>query len=235
VMRWAALVVAAGEGRRFGGFKQLVEIAGRPMLAWSLAAFAALPALSTVVVVTAPEAVDDVDRVARPILGERMLAVVEGGATRQQSVRNGLHALAGRCDAVAIHDGARPCVRVEDIEAGMREVAPGHAALLASRIVDTLKVTEADSLLVRTTLPRENVWGAQTPQFATYDDLLVAHDRAAISGVSTTDDIGLLEAIGVRCTIVPSSAENMKVTERNDREIAAAILAARALRTGPGR
>lgn len=235
MMRWGALVVAAGEGRRFGGFKQLVEIAGRPMLAWSLDAVAAIAAFSVVTVVTAREAFEDVERVARPMLGERLQPIVEGGATRQASVRNGLRALAGRCDALAIHDGARPCVRVEEIEAGMREVLPGRAALLASRIVDTLKETEAGSLLVRATLPRENLWGAQTPQFATYADLLAAHDRAVVSGVEATDDIALLEAIGVRCTIIPSTAENLKVTEQSDRDLAAAILRARVQRIGEAR
>ncbi|NNM98477.1 MAG: 2-C-methyl-D-erythritol 4-phosphate cytidylyltransferase [Candidatus Eremiobacteraeota bacterium] len=235
MMRWAGLVVAAGEGRRFGGFKQLVEIAGRPMLAWSLEALASVAAFSIVAVVTAREAFEDVERVARPILGERLQPIVGGGSTRQESVRNGLRALAGRCDALAIHDGARPCVRVEEIEAGMREVAPGRAALLASRVVDTLKETEAGSLLVRATVARENLWGAQTPQFATYADLLAAHERAVVEGISATDDIGLLEAIGVRCTIVPSTAENLKVTQQSDRELAAAIFRARALRIGGAR
>ena len=227
MMRWAGLVVAAGEGRRFGGFKQLVEIAGRPMLAWSLDALAAITTFDLFAVVTAPEAFDDVECVARPILGERLLPLIAGGATRQESVRNGLSALSGRCEAVAIHDGARPCVQSAEIVAGMRETAPGQAALLAARVVDTLKKTEAGSMVVRATLPRENVWAAQTPQFATYADLVAAHDRAARSGVLATDDIGLLEAIEVRCTIVPSSAENLKVTQQSDRELAAAILSAR--------
>ena len=232
MMRWGALVVAAGEGRRFGGFKQLVEIAGRPMLAWSLEAIAAVPAFSVVAVVTAPAAYDDVERVARPILGERLAPLVEGGATRQESVRNGLRAVAERCDALAIHDGARPCVRADEIEAGMREVAPGRAALLATRIVDTLKRTDENSMLVRETVAREHLWGAQTPQFATVADLLAAHERAAAARIAATDDIALLETIGVRCTIVPSSPENLKVTQQSDRELAAAILRARTARLG---
>ena len=229
-MRWAGLVVAAGEGRRFGGFKQLVEIAGRPMLAWSLDALAAVAAFEVFVVVTAPEAFDEVERVARPILGERFLPLVAGGATRQKSVWNGLQHLAGRCDAVAIHDGARPCVTSEDIRDGMREIAPGRAALLAARVVDTLKKTEDGSTVVQATLPRENVWAAQTPQFATYTDLLAAHERAARTGIEATDDIALLEALGVRCSVVPSTARNLKVTQPCDRDLAAAILSARARR-----
>ena len=226
-MRWAALVVAAGEGRRFGGFKQLIEIAGRPMLAWSLDALAAIAAFELVAIVTAPEVFEDVERVARPILGERLLPLVAGGATRQESVRNGLRSLGGRCEAVAIHDGARPCVRTEDILAGMREIAPGRAALLAARIVDTLKQTEEGSTVVRATLPRENMWAAQTPQFATYVDLAAAHERALQAGIAVTDDIALLEASGLLCAVVPSTAENLKVTQQSDRDLAAAILAAR--------
>ncbi len=231
-MRWAGLVVAAGEGRRFGGFKQLVEIAGRPMLAWSLDALAAVSAFEVFAVVTAPEAFEEVERVARPILGERFLPLVAGGSTRQRSVWNGLQRLAGRCDAVAIHDGARPCVTSEDIGDGMREIAQGRAALLAARVVDTLKKTEEGSRVIQATLPRENVWAAQTPQFAAYADLVAAHELAARTGIDATDDIALLEALGVRCTIVPSTAENLKVTQPCDRDLAAAILSARARRAG---
>ncbi|MGC8484719.1 MAG: 2-C-methyl-D-erythritol 4-phosphate cytidylyltransferase [Candidatus Baltobacteraceae bacterium] len=230
-MHWAGLVVAAGEGRRFGGFKQLVEIAGRPMLAWSLDALAAVTAFEVFAVVTAPEAFEEVERVARPILGERLLPLVAGGATRQISVWNGLQRLAGRCDAVAIHDGARPCVTSEDIRNGMREIAPGRAALLAARVVDTLKKTEDGSTVIQATLPRENVWAAQTPQFATYADLVAAHELAVHTGTEATDDIALLEALGVRCAIVPSTAENLKVTQQSDRDLAAAILCARMRRT----
>ena len=231
-MRWAGLVVAAGEGRRFGGFKQLVEIAGRPMLAWSLDALAAVSAFEVFAVVTAPEAFEEVERVARPILGERFLPLVAGGSTRQRSVWNGLQRLAGRCEAVAIHDGARPCVTSEDIGDGMREIAQGRAALLAARVVDTLKKTEEGSRVIQATLPRENVWAAQTPQFAAYADLVAAHELAARTGIDATDDIALLEALGVRCTIVPSTAENLKVTQPCDRDLAAAILSARARRAG---
>ena len=144
------------------------------------------------------------------------MRVVIGGPTRQASVRCGIDALPPLSEAVLIHDGARPLVRAEDVRAGMREVRSGRAAVLAAPVVDTIKVVDPKTMLVRRTLNRSELWAAQTPQFAMRDELLRAHDAAAASGVEATDDVGLLEAIGVEVVVVPASAENFKVTHPGD-------------------
>ncbi len=215
-MNWGAVIVAAGRGTRFGRPKQLVEIGGRPMLAWSLQTFAAMPEIASIVVVTEPDWIEDVRALAARLAPDRSVRVVPGGATRQTSVRNGLDALPPECEAVLIHDGARPLVRADDVRTGMREVRRGRAAVLAAPVVDTIKVVDPQSGLVQRTLDRSELWAAQTPQFAMRDELLRAHDAAAADGLQATDDVALLEALGIDVAVVPATGENFKVTHPGD-------------------
>jgi 2-C-methyl-D-erythritol 4-phosphate cytidylyltransferase len=215
-MRWGAIVVAAGRGTRFGRPKQLVELAGRPMLAWSLQTFAAMPEIEEIVVVTEGAWIDAVRDLAASVAAPRLAAVVPGGETRQRSVRCGLDALSSACDAVLVHDGARPLVRADDVRAGMRAVRAGRAAVLAAPVIDTIKCVDPQTMLVRSTLDRSVLWAAQTPQFAMREALVRAHDAAERSAREATDDVALLEAIDVEVEIVPASAENFKVTLPDD-------------------
>lgn len=214
-MTWGAVIVAAGRGTRFGRPKQLVEIGGRPMLAWSLQTFAAMPEIASIVVVTEPDWIVDVRALGARLAPERDIRVVPGGATRQASVRCGLDALP-ECDAVLIHDGARPLVRADDVRAGMREVRSGRAAVLAAPVVDTIKVVDPQTRLVQRTLERSELWAAQTPQFAMRDELLRAHDAATAGGLQATDDVALLEALGIDVAVVSATGENFKVTHPGD-------------------
>ncbi|HTV91387.1 MAG TPA: 2-C-methyl-D-erythritol 4-phosphate cytidylyltransferase [Verrucomicrobiae bacterium] len=225
-MNWGAVIVAAGRGTRFGRPKQLIEIAGRPMLAWSIATFVAMPEIEPIVVVTEGEWLDDVREAIGAIAAARTIAVVPGGATRQASARCGLRALPGSCDAVLVHDGARPLVQAQDVREGMRAVRPGRAALLAAPVVDTIKVVDPRTMRVNRTLDRATLWAAQTPQFAMREEFLRAHDAAAASSLEATDDVALLEAIGIEVVVVPASAENFKVTHLSDAAHAELLLGA---------
>lgn len=214
MMRFCAVVVAAGRGTRFGRPKQLVDIAGQPMLAWSLRTFAGMPEVDGIVVVTEQEWISEVREVAARAAGEKLHAVVPGGETRQASTYAGL--LAARPSAGAfVHDGARPLVTAQDVLRGMEPVRPGHAGLLALPVVDTIKIVDGAGV-VRETLDRSRLWAAQTPQFATFDDLLRAHEEGRAQGVDATDDAMLLEKIGVQVHVVPGSPENFKVTLAED-------------------
>ena len=176
-MIWGAVVVAAGRGTRFGRPKQLVELAGKPMVAWCIDAFAAMPEISELVVVTEPEMVERLEAIVHPRVRDAAVRVVRGGADRQASVRLGLEALSDEVTAVLVHDGARPLVRTPDVRAGMRLVRPGTASLLATPVVDTIKVADPAGRVTRT-LDRATLWAAQTPQFATAKDLRRAHADA---------------------------------------------------------
>lgn len=153
--------------------------------------------------------------------------VVAGGPTRQASVYEGLQAVSPECDAVFVHDGARPLVRASDVRAGMREVREGRAAILAAPVVDTLKVVAPQTRRVTATLDRRTLWAAQTPQLARTAEMRRAHEEALRDGIRATDDASLLERIGIDVVVVPAAGENFKVTLPEDMARAQAILSLR--------
>jgi 2-C-methyl-D-erythritol 4-phosphate cytidylyltransferase len=230
-LRWGAVIVAAGRGARLGRPKQLLDLAGLPMVGWSIQTFAAIDEIADLVIATEPELIETMGELVGRLAPRYSPRVVRGGPTRQESVREGLQALPAECDAVLVHDGARPLVCAGDVRAGMREVGEGRAALLAAPLVDTIKVVTPGSMRVTGTLDRATLWAAQTPQFAMAADLRRAHERASVDGINATDDAMLLERIGVEVVAVPASAENFKVTLPQDVARAATILRERSLTT----
>jgi 2-C-methyl-D-erythritol 4-phosphate cytidylyltransferase len=223
-LNFAALVVAAGRGTRFGRPKQLVDIAGKPMLWWSLRTFAQMQEVAQIVVVTETEWLEEVRAVAADAAGNKLGDVAGGGATRRCSTYNGLQALVRQAhrrpddaalEGVFVHDGARPLVTAEDVRHGMQPVRPGHGALLAIPVVDTIKAVGEDHL-VQKTLDRKLLWAAQTPQFAMFADMLAAHEAGARDALDATDDAMLLELAGVSVHVVRGSPENFKVTLSED-------------------
>ncbi|MGA2392863.1 MAG: 2-C-methyl-D-erythritol 4-phosphate cytidylyltransferase [Candidatus Lustribacter sp.] len=222
-MIWGAVIVAAGRGSRFGRPKQLVELGGKPMLAWSIEVFASMPEISDIAIVTEREFIEDVQDVAIGLVRSASLVVVAGGADRQASAANGIAALPDHCAGILIHDGARPFVRPVDVRAGMRAVRPGVAALLATPVVDTIKVVGEGNKVLRT-LDRATLWAAQTPQFATARDMRGAHAEAVRHDwPRATDDATLLERYGNDVVVVESPVENVKVTHPADLPRAEAI------------
>lgn len=224
-MKWAAVVVAAGRGTRLGAPKQFLELGGTPMVGWSVAKFASLPEIAEIVVATEADSLEPMRSLCERLAGERAWRVVQGGATRQQSVYQGLSAVSDKCDAVLVHDGARPLVALEDVRSGMREVRVGRAALLATPVVDTVKMVDPESLEVAETLDRSRLWAAQTPQFALTAELRAAHEEARRERIEVTDDAALLERAGIAVVVVRSTSENFKVTLPADVERARALLA----------
>ena len=226
--QFCAIVVAAGRGTRFGQPKQLVEVAGRPLVAWSFSTFDAIAEIADLVVATEPEYIEAMTQLARTFAPRLTTRVVAGGASRRESTQNALDAVPLRCDGTFVHDGARPLVTIADIRSGMAAVASGVGAVLAAPVIDTIKVVPPGSHAVTKTLDRAELWAAQTPQFATTDDLRRAHALGASDGREATDDAVLLERAGCRVVVIPATSENFKVTLRGDRELAAAILRERA-------
>ncbi len=228
-MRWAAVIVAAGRGTRLRGPKQFLELAGVPMVGWSIQTFASMPEIAQLVVATEPESFEPMRALFAQLAPERRPRIVRGGSTRQQSVYQGLEAVSPECECVLVHDGARPLVSADDVRVGMHEVRAGRAALLATPVVDTIKSVDPQSLRVSATLDRGTLWAAQTPQFALTADLRNAHERAQREKIHGTDDAALLEGIGLKVVVVPSTSENFKVTFPADVARAQAILQERAL------
>ena len=221
VLNCTALIVAAGRGNRFGGPlpKQYALLAGQPVLRRTIAAFLASPVITRLLVVIGPE--DDAHYQAATE-GMDLPAPVQGGASRQQSVLNGLEALAATApDVVAIHDAARPFVRRADIEACLAAVsAEGiDGAILGIPLADTLKRVGNDHTISET-VPRRDLWRAQTPQVFRFAPLLAAHRAAASLGAdeatALTDDAAVAERAGLKVVMVPASADNRKITTADD-------------------
>lgn len=198
------------------------------MVAWSIDTFAGMAEVSELVVVTEPDLVERIEALVHPRVRQTAVRVVVGGPERQDSVRRGLETLSQQVSGVFVHDGARPLVQTEDVRAGMRPVRPGVASLLATPVIDTIKVADPDGKVTRT-LDRATLWAAQTPQFATARDLRRAHaDAARHGGPPATDDAALLERAGLDVVVVEGSANNFKVTLPGDLQRAEALLHERA-------
>lgn len=220
-MEIVGLVAAAGRGHRAGGAipKQYADLGGRAVLYHAASALARHPRIAAVRVVIHPDDRALYDRATR---GLDLLDPVPGGATRQDSVRLGLESLEPLAPArVLIHDGARPFLDAAvttRICAALDEVP---AALAAVPLTDTLKRAEDDR--VAATLPRENLWRAQTPQGFHFAALLAAH--GALAGADRTDDAALAEQAGLPVRLVAGDPRNVKITTAEDLALARRMLA----------
>jgi 2-C-methyl-D-erythritol 4-phosphate cytidylyltransferase len=225
------LIVAAGSGERLGAArpKALVELAGRPMLDWSLQALAASPEIEQVVVAL------PVGAGLPEVSGGRVIGV-EGGATRSESVRCALE-VAQEGDPVLVHDAARPLLTpaiVAHVLAVLAADVDADAAIAAAPVTDTIKRV-ADHGGVLETLDRSSLWAVQTPQVFRREALERALAQPAAVLGEATDDAWLIERAGGRVVVASVSAENLKVTTPLDLEIAGELLArrARGARTDP--
>lgn len=216
-----ALIVAAGRGSRFGGPlpKQYALLGGRPVLWHTLTVFRAAPGIARILVVIAP---GDERHYQTSTHGFDLPPPVLGGASRQLSVLNGLEALAGEPpDLVAIHDAARPFVRPADIAACLEAAAaPGiDGAIVGMALADTLKRVAAGNVISET-IPRRQLWRAQTPQIFRFGPLLQAHRAAAALGAAEatalTDDAAVAERAGLKVVMVAGSGDNPKITTAED-------------------
>ena len=222
--RCVGLIPAAGQGARLGGKgrKQYLELAGRPMLAHAAAALLAHPAVDLAFVVLAP---DDEQWATHDwsAFGDRLAPLWCGGATRRDSVLNGLIAMANVVDPedwVLVHDAARPCLAREDVGRLIEAVRDDDVGgILAIPLADTLKRADGAERIVATE-PREALWLAQTPQMFRLGTLL-----RAIGGTgNVTDEASAVEALGLRPRLVPGSLRNLKVTFPGDAVIAEQLL-----------
>lgn len=231
-MAASALVPAAGRGERFGKpvNKVLWEVAGKPVLAHTLAVFESCEAVGEVIVVTAESDVEAVERIAGRFGFSKVKAVVPGGAQRQDSVSRGLDRVTG--DIVAIHDAARPLVTCEIIERSIAEAARSGACIAAVPVIDTIK--SARDGVVDATVDRSNLHAVQTPQTFRTDLIRAAYERAYADGVYATDDAALVERVGTKVSIVPGSYDNIKMTTPEDLDLISMKLGGGETRTGFG-
>ena len=215
----AVIIVAAGEGRRFGGPKHLARLGGRPILERCVEAFETHEAVSSVVLVVAD--VRSGEETARGFA--KVVRVVAGGARRQDSVRNGFAAARGSGrDIVLIHDGARPLAGRALIERVIEEASRSGAAIPVLPLEDTVKEVREGGILG--TRDRSVLYRAQTPQGFFYEVLEEAFAAADRDGFVGTDEASLVERTGRRVSAVAGDPANIKITTPLDLKIAEALL-----------
>lgn len=227
-----ALIVAAGAGTRLGGEvpKQYLPLGGRAVLRHSVETFLRHRAISGVRAVISPEHRALYDNA---VAGLSILPPVAGGASRQDSVRNGLESLAElQPNRVLIHDAARPFLTAEIVDRTLAALDDAPGAVVAVPVTDTLKRGHDDR--VAGTVDRSALWRAQTPQAFRYADILAAHRQA--KGAAMTDDAAVAEAAGLPVKLVMGADDNFKITTADDLRRAERLVgaAAQEFRTGAG-
>ena len=224
-----AIVAAAGQGRRMDAErpKQYLQLAGATVLEHALRPLLSHPRISGIVVVLAP---GDKFWPQLPIATAPRLQTTVGGDARQHSVLNGLNALEGKAaaeDWILVHDGARPCLDTQALEALMVAVQDDRVGgLLGVPLADTLKRADTAGLHCESTLERKGLWCAQTPQMFRYDLLRFALSQALTQGSGVTDEAQAVEALGHRPRLVRGSPHNIKITHPADLVLAEALLRA---------
>ena len=217
-----AVIAAAGSSSRMGGRDKLAEpLAGIPVILRTLAAVEAVPEIREIVVVTREDRVEEYRR----LLGQcsRLRAVVPGGSTRQESVRNGVRALSPDCTLAAIHDGARPLVTPEVFARCIEAARSCGAATAAVPVKDTIKLAD-EAGRVLDTPDRSRLWAVQTPQIFDRARYLRAAEEAERRGLSCTADCQLFEAMGWEVQLVMGDYRNLKLTTPEDFLAAGAYL-----------
>lgn len=220
--RVSVAIPAAGSGSRMGGVrKQYLELAGQPVLLRALRPFLARPDVVGVAVAL-PE--DDCGEPPDWLSGlDPRVRLVPGGETRRDSVWAALQALPEVAGVVVVHDGARPLVDPEVIEACVGAARTGVGAVAGNLAVDTLKRVDEDGQVIDTP-DRSELWHAQTPQAFPRALLLDAYARALEEGWPATDDAAVVERAGGTVVMVPSPASNLKVTRMEDLALAELLL-----------
>lgn len=210
----AAIITAAGEGRRFGSPKQFALLGGRPVIDWAIEAFALHPQINELIVVLPDESQAEVIKSK----WAKVRAVVKGGPHRQDSVARGLAAVSADREIILIHDGVRPLVTPELITRIIEATLKEGAAVPVLPLEDTIKEVESDWVVQ--TINREKLFRVQTPQGFRRDLLEAAFFQAQKDNFYGSDEASLVERIGGRIKIVKGDKFNIKITSPEDLKIA---------------
>jgi 2-C-methyl-D-erythritol 4-phosphate cytidylyltransferase len=232
----AVILPAAGRSTRFGDPRQKkihAELEGRAVWLRALDPFLTHGEVEQIVVAISPEDRDLFDRRYHDKVAFLNIDVVEGGAERVDTVARALERVRPACQFVAIHDAARPCLTQEMLDAVFAAAREHGAALLAVPVGDTLKRATPEQFTTET-VPRRDLFLAQTPQVFRRDWLDEAYAQRSKLAAGITDDTQLVEALGHRCAIVAGSPLNLKITTQEDLRLAGAIVRLQSRALGEG-
>ncbi|TVR71325.1 MAG: 2-C-methyl-D-erythritol 4-phosphate cytidylyltransferase [Sphaerobacteraceae bacterium] len=224
-MTCGAVIPAAGRARRFGNAdKTVIEIAGKPLLTWTIEALIAADALSEIVIVDNEDNQQAIAEIIAGIDAPIPVSATRGGAARMDSVRAGVDALTPECALVLIHDAARPLVTPELVRSSIAAADLLGAVISATPVTDTIKCVDGD--LVSETVDRNLLVSVQTPQVFRREWLLNAYQQWP-SDREATDEASILESAGYDVRTIPGAPENLKVTTAIDAIVAEALLSNR--------
>ena len=219
--RCGAVIVAAGSASRMGGIdKVMAPLGGEPMIVKTVRAFQECDAIREIVVVTREDLIRPITSLLSGM--DKVIAVVAGGASRQESVHLGLNTLSSKVELAAIHDGARPLVSYEVIDRTVRAANTYGAAAPGIPVKDTIKRVQGG--VVPETPDRERLRAVQTPQVFDFDLLRGALKKAREEVAQVTDDCSAVERMGFSVKIVEGDERNIKVTTPTDLKIAEMLL-----------
>lgn len=211
-----AIIPAGGTSSRFGKSNKLLEKIGeKEVIKYTVEAFEKSN-VDEIIICANISIIEDLQRILSDC---KKVRIIEGGASRQESVFNGIKAC--ECDYVLIHDAARPMITTDLINTAIDEVVFKNALTVATKTIDTIKEV-VDGKIVKT-IDRSKLYNTQTPQAFRYDLIREAHEK--LSGQNFTDDAGMLEALGQMVYILNGSYKNIKITTQNDIDIAKIYLA----------
>ncbi|MDD2600652.1 MAG: 2-C-methyl-D-erythritol 4-phosphate cytidylyltransferase [Kiritimatiellae bacterium] len=221
----SAIIVAAGRSQRMGTNtdKAFLSLGAKPVIAWSLLAFEQCLEIERIILVVRKEQVVAAKTLAQMFGISKLQAVVAGGVNRQDSVLKGMQELDPETRYVCIHDGARPCVRPELIEATLRCAKRNGNGIAASRVWDTVKYVKRGST-VDHTVDRSKLWTVQTPQTFNIALLTKAYAEVKKKKAKVTDDASAVELLGEPVRLVEWAHPNIKITTADDLPLAAAAL-----------
>lgn len=221
-MKITAVIVAGGKGTRMGGGRNKVflKILDREVLCYTVSAFENNDRISEIIIVTGKDDIEECARLAESQGFRKVKRITEGGASRQQSVMNGLLSADG--DIVLIHDGARALVTDKEINSSIDGCISCKAAAAGVKCKDTLKSAEGG--FISGTIDRETTYLIQTPQTFYLHEIKSMHEKAAKEGFEATDDCMIAEHYGMKIKITEGSYENIKLTTPEDMIIGERIL-----------
>lgn len=224
-MDYQVVVLAAGQGRRMGAGenKVLLDLAGAPVIVHTLRVFETDPSCKGIVLVIRNDEKEQFRALVEDYRLKKVRTFAEGGKERQESVRSGLAVIKmDQEEIVLIHDGARPFITHREIARVTEAAAESGAALLAVPVKDTIK--QVTDFTVERTLERKSLWAAQTPQAFRLFLIRRAHQESLETHFMGTDDVSLVEQMGLPVKIVEGSYRNIKLTTPEDLVIAQTFL-----------
>lgn len=221
-----AIIAAGGFGKRMGlrTLKPFIEIAGKPILSYSLDLFEKSNSIDSIVLVVAKGCLKKAKSLLKNKRYKKLKKIVSGGSTRARSVYNGLSAVGNNSDIVLIHDAARPFLTQALLKKCINAARRGVDCLAAVPVTSTIKTIRNRSVI--STPQRKTLWEAQTPQVFNKDTLIKAYGKLGKKAWNFSDDASLAEACGVKVKVVKGDYSNIKITTNEDLKIAQVLLMA---------